>query len=126
MTIDHAAARMVNPDGTMTKAWYDAMKELGICAECGSITQDNGECDNCGYVPEVTPHYHVVDFIDGCLNDYDSGPYETLEDARSELRSIMEHPMQLAKFEQAGEDRYIYDNIHILKIEKCSQDCEDI
>ena len=74
-------------------------------------------------------HYHVVQFINGCLNDSDSGPYTTLNDARGELhflvneRRDMGHAVKLE-----GKDRYV-DGLYILKIEECTNDiaeCENV
>jgi hypothetical protein len=70
-------------------------------------------------------HYHVVEFINGCLNDYDSGPYDTLEDARGHIKEVINHPCQAGKIVPAGEDRYIVDDLYIMKIEECHEDCEE-
>jgi hypothetical protein len=55
------------------------------------------------------PHYHVVAFINGCLNDYDSGPIESLEMAQ-------DHFAEIAPDWETG--------IHIVKIEDCTEDCD--
>lgn len=96
-----------------------------------------GACANCGCYPcwcdwidaqndndEVQPHYHVVEFINGCLNDYDSGPYETLEDAREEVRQITEVHAP-GEYIQYGKDKYERSDLYILKIEECTEkECE--
>jgi len=82
---------------------------------------------------EVGPHYHIVEFINGCLNDYDSGPYEDLADAQSDLKDMVENHNENAlwfnenglhedPYVEEGEDLYTR-NIYILKIEECTQDC---
>lgn len=84
---------------------------------------------------ESTTHYHVVEFIDGCLHDDDSGPIETLDEARAELRDrvvghnetdtwINEQRYPHAPYMPAGQDRY-QRGLHILKIETCTGDCDD-
>lgn len=126
MPIDHAAARFVNADGTMTQAWHDAMKELGICSNCGSVLDADDNCDNCE-VPKN--HYHVVEFINGCLNDYDSGPIDELIDAQTLLDEMVH---QHNGFTSEGEDKYLANGVlryerglYILKVEECSEtDCE--
>jgi hypothetical protein len=35
------------------------------------------------------PHYHVVAFINGCLNDYDSGPIASETDADMALQEFV-------------------------------------
>jgi hypothetical protein len=67
-----------------------------------------------GYQPPMArelpqPHYHVVAFINGCLNDYDSGPIESLEMAQ-------DHFAEIAPDWETG--------IHIVKIEDCTEDCD--
>jgi hypothetical protein len=75
-------------------------------------------------------HYHVVAFVNGCLNDYDSGPYESLEDARKELSEIVDadNAYELEQdsnlWEAEGVDRFTR-RLHILKIEECHEDCEE-
>jgi hypothetical protein len=66
------------------------------------------------YQPPMTrelpqPHYHVVAFINGCLNDYDSGPIESLELAQ-------DHFAEVAPDWETG--------IHLVKIEECTEDCD--
>ena len=101
-----------------------------------------GACSICGCYPcwcdwidakeecseeERKTHYHVVEFINGCLNDYDSGPFEDREDARIHLLETVnannESPYRRRDYVQAGEDRYKR-GLFILKIEECSEDCE--
>lgn len=84
---------------------------------------------------ERLPHYHIVEFINGCLNDYDSGPYESLADAQSDLADAVERGNEEAAwneengyrsepYEPAGTDRFIRGN-YILKIEECTEtECE--
>ncbi len=72
-------------------------------------------------------HYHVVEFIQGCLNDYDSGPYETLEYAREELEDIRRWYEENTDkpYKPAGADRY-ESGVHVLKIEECNEeDCSN-
>jgi hypothetical protein len=72
-------------------------------------------------VPESTPHYHVVEFINGCLNDYDSGPIATIQDAREELAQMRD--FVAGEYVPAGDDRYER-GVHILKIEMCTEACD--
>jgi hypothetical protein len=69
-------------------------------------------------------HYHVVEFIDGCLNDYDSGPFDAINDAREWIENIVADTPDL--YEPSGESRYVRVNSpYILKIESCNeQECE--
>ena len=77
-------------------------------------------------------HYHVVEFINGCLNDYDSGPIESLDDARLEVAQWVEDSrveddygtVNGIPWEPTGVDRFTR-GIHILKIEECHEDCEE-
>lgn len=80
---------------------------------------------------ESGPHYHVVEFINGCTNDYDSGPYEELEDAQSDLEDMVESHNENAlwlnengyhddPYTKDGDDRYTR-NAFILKIEECRE-----
>jgi hypothetical protein len=75
--------------------------------------------------PEETPeHYHVVAFINGCLNDHDSGPYDTLEDARIALAEYVETEATYSPYEweSAGVDRFVQVNgVYIAAIEPCSE-----
>jgi hypothetical protein len=72
----------------------------------------------------MTEHYHVVTFIDGCLNDYDSGPIEGLEDARAHLAEYVDQD-DWDSWEPAGVDRFVgATSPYILKIESCC-DCEE-
>jgi hypothetical protein len=81
----------------------------------------------------MTEHFHVVEFINGCLNDGDSGPIESLSDAREELQRIVDdaasvgswNPDMVDYYRPAGEDRYVRGS-YILKIEECTEDeCMD-
>jgi hypothetical protein len=74
-------------------------------------------------------HYHVVEFINGCLNDYDSGPFDSLEDAQEVLNDIVKEgnkfPDTDELYVEAGEDRYER-GLYILKIEVCNEtECEE-
>lgn len=73
-------------------------------------------------------HYHVVEFINGCLNEYDSGPFEEREDARIHLLETVnennESEYRGHDYIQAGEDRYERGPF-ILKIEECGEDCKE-
>jgi hypothetical protein len=69
-----------------------------------------------------TTHYHVVSFINGCLNDYDSGPIKTLEDARASLQDYL-WSGDGENFHEAGPDRYT-DGFSITTIEPCNDTCE--
>jgi hypothetical protein len=68
------------------------------------------------------PHYHVVAFINGCLNDYDSGPFYYLENAREDLRNYLEYGGMQPDQEivPAGTDRYT-NGPYIIKIEECTE-----
>jgi hypothetical protein len=78
----------------------------------------------------MTEHYHVVEFIDGFLNDYDSGPIATIEDARKALQASVDadNAYELEQdanlYVAAGDDRYER-GMHILKIETCNENCDD-
>jgi hypothetical protein len=64
----------------------------------------------------MATHYHVVEFINGCLNDYDSGPLDTLRDAATHMKEIVkENP----DYERVGPMRY-QRGLYTLKIEDCS------
>jgi len=63
-------------------------------------------------------HYHVVEFINGCLNDYDSGPIDSLGDARIELAQFVDDVEY--DWEPDGVDRFTR-GTHILKIEECGE-----
>jgi hypothetical protein len=93
-------------------AAYDHATDLGELLDHGGLAE-----------PEPTPHWHIVEFIDGCLNDYDSGPIDTIEDAREELRQITE-VRTIGEYTPAGEDRFER-GLHILKIEECKGECGD-
>jgi len=84
-------------------------------------------------VPDNEPaeHYHVVEFIDGCLNDYDSGPMATIDEARATLTGIAQATDGYAEtgaddelYTPAGEDRYTRGS-YILKIETCRENCDE-
>jgi hypothetical protein len=77
----------------------------------------------------MATHYHVVEFINGCLNDYDSGPIETLELARESLAYNVSNLTVDENLEPtyapSGVDRYVR-GLHTLKIEECTErECED-
>lgn len=67
-------------------------------------------------------HYHVVEFINGCLNDYDSGPFEDHYDALSHLQEMLARS-EPGEYVATAYDRYER-GIHILKVEECTnEDC---
>ena len=104
MSVNHATAVFVDEYGNPTREWFDAMDELDE------------------EVPQGLPHYHVVQFINGCLNDYDSGPIDTLDDARELLKSLIDGDRDNAlSVVEAGTDRYIVKGVYILKIEECNE-----
>lgn len=74
---------------------------------------------------EATTHYHVVAFMDGCLNDYDSGPYSTIEDAEQDLAWYLESGAMVpdAPIEDAGYLRYA-NGPYIIKVEECTEECD--
>jgi hypothetical protein len=79
-------------------------------------------------VNEKQPHYHVVEFINGCLNDYDSGPIEALDEAQAHITGIVQSTDGHSEdgmdvYVEAGEDRYER-GIYILKVEECTEDCD--
>jgi hypothetical protein len=84
------------------------------------------DCQTCLAEEDEGPklHYHVVEFINGCLNDSDSGPYESLQEAREGLQWFLDgygdNADEHVQIEPAGEDRYER-GIHILKIEACTE-----
>ena len=73
----------------------------------------------------MKPHYHVVAFIPGCLNDYDSGPIDTLAEAREELLQYVDtggmQPERPCK--TAGPDRYT-NGPYVITIEECAEECD--
>jgi hypothetical protein len=73
----------------------------------------------------MNSHYHVVEFINGCLNDYDSGPIASIADARNELQFFLgtDDFDDDSAYVPAGKDRYER-GLHILKIETCNEDCD--
>lgn len=113
MAVNHATDVFIDSEGKLTEKGREAMAEYG----------------------EKLPHYHVVEFINGCLNDYDSEAYETLDDARSDLSDMVERHNEEAAwnrdngyrsepYQAEGTDRYTR-GIYILKIEECYEtDCE--
>jgi hypothetical protein len=73
----------------------------------------------------MRPHYHVVTFINGCLNDGDSGPITTKAAARAELRDLTQCYRDTGRtVRAAGKDRYQADIVTI-KIEECTKDIAD-
>lgn len=98
---------------------------------------------------EPLEHWHVQCFIAGCLPDYDSGAYDTLDAARSGLQDWLEHGAEYDQtyyaddpeaepyrddagdlpetwpYVPAGVDRYEhYLRPEIVKIESCREpDC---
>lgn len=83
-----------------------------------------------GEPKEPREHYHVVSFINGCLNDYDSGAIDTLEDARIELAEYIDNSpfdsFEACQWVPAGVDRYVQvEGLYIAKIESCTEECFD-
>ena len=90
---------------------------------------------------EPAPHYHVIAFQGASLNDYDSGPYDTLKDARAELRWYLDAYRDMNadrepgtptpyRIHRAGKDRYevthgSYGAGFVVKIETCTEDRAD-
>ena len=72
--------------------------------------------------PEPAPHYHVVAFIDGCLNDYDSGPINDYTDALADLDWYMETTYPDTPT-VAGQERYQV-GPYIIKVEECREACD--
>ena len=72
-------------------------------------------------------HYHVVVFIDGCLNDYDSGPIEDIAEAREALAWQLDLGRgAVCGWKRTGEDRYQQiDGLYIVKIEDCTEGCNE-
>jgi hypothetical protein len=82
------------------------------------------------YQPPMThelpqPHYHVVAFIDGCLNDYDSGPIESEADADMALQEFVREAQELTDepIRNTGYMRY-QNGPYIVKVESCTEDCD--
>lgn len=112
------------------------------CEYCEGDFQDcicGGDIERCkhGYLSCLTcaqedteprKHYHVVSFINGCLNDYDSGAIDTLEDARIELAEYVENSpfdsFDTVEWQAAGVDRFVQvEGLYVAKIEPCTQNC---
>lgn len=77
-----------------------------------------------GTTQSEKPHYHVVEFINGCLNDYDSGPIETIGWAREVLKSHVNRDFSYGdddepQYQEVGQDKYVSE-IRILTIEECN------
>jgi hypothetical protein len=73
-------------------------------------------------------HYHVVCFVNGCLNDYDSGPLESLDDARVALAEYANSDTDEFRYwVPAGVDRYQqHDGLYTLVIEPCcDNECQE-
>lgn len=69
-------------------------------------------------------HYHVVAFINGCLNDYDSGPIDTFEDAVTALRDYMNEGGMQPDTEVSdvfGETRY-QQGLYTIQVEACQEE----
>jgi hypothetical protein len=101
-----------------------------LCADCD--TAENRiviDIFTEGVAPTMNKHYHVVRFINGCLNDSDSGPYTTLKDARAELKYCVSVHREMGEtVKPEGKDRYV-SGLYILKIEECTNDiaeCEEV
>lgn len=96
-----------------------------ICPECGKKLGTQISCHTCCMSIDVEPleHYHVVAFINGCLNDHDSGPYDTLDDARIALAEYVETDSDtMHDWISAGVDRFVQRNgVYIAAIESCSE-----
>jgi len=67
-------------------------------------------------LPEI--HYHVVAFINGCLNDTDSGPYADIESAREVLAELVADWHESA--ERINDDTYRA-GLYTLTIEPCRE-----
>lgn len=95
------------------------------CSQCLRLRtlDEDGLCSECQDGP-IT-HYHIVSFINGCLNDYDDGPYETLQVARAALDAFLDANDDTFPWQPAGVDRYEQQGgPYILKIEECTEaDC---
>lgn len=102
MPVNHATDVFVDSEGKLTEKGLEAMAEYG----------------------ERLPHYHVVEFINGCLNDWVSGP-DTLEGCRAEIAQYVEvAELENNQYEPAGTDRFTR-GLYILKIEECYEtECE--
>jgi hypothetical protein len=74
---------------------------------------------------DVIPHFHVVAFINGCLNDYDSGPIESEELARESLREYVATEATYTEDEivQVDVDRY-QRGPYTITIEPCNNPCD--
>ena len=72
---------------------------------------------------EPTAHYHVVAFMPGCLNDYDSGPIDDIESARVVLKELADDYPEGDPMVPGGKDRYT-NAFYILKIEECTESCD--
>ena len=72
-----AMAGIISSDDV--NAMFDAMKSV-------SPEQKRYQREMYAQQTEKEPdvHYHVVAFMDGCLNDYDTGPIETIEEVRND------------------------------------------
>jgi hypothetical protein len=71
------------------------------------------------------PHYHVVAFINGCLNDYDSGPIALEADADMALQGFVREAQELTDepIRNTGYMRY-QNGPYIVKVESCTEDCD--
>ncbi len=108
------------PGDPISPVWHPT-----VVAECVRMNEQSIADEE----PETPMHYHVVAFIDGCLNDYDSGPHEHIEPAREECAELAA--------EYYGEDTFVTDTGnsryevrrhedspggYIVKVEECQQD----
>jgi hypothetical protein len=88
----------------------------------------------------MRPHYHVTAFQSGCLNDYDSGPHDTLKSARADLQWYLSAYRDMNadrapdvdpyRIRRAGKDRYevtqgSYSAGIIVKVEPCENDRDE-
>ncbi len=70
-------------------------------------------------------HYHVVTFVNGCLNDVDDGPYESQRDAFGAWGELLEswidagsHVVVTDNSASSGH-RAVVDGIYVVKVEAC-------
>lgn len=124
-----------DPDAFVSQAWKEASREAAsdpTCHYCGNERESHAEdCPEYEPEPEST-HFHVVAFINGCLNDYDSGPYDSRKDARHECRELAYSYFGDGTYtEQWSADEYRVRRTpkshgeYIIAVEECTRDRDE-
>lgn len=101
--------------------------ELAAALDCfGEDWLQRGEDDTMPDDDDCAPHWHVVAFINGCLNDYTSPPYDTVDDARAALAEYVNNGGILPDrpCQRIDSDTFLSGH-YCITIEDCFDDCSD-